>query len=575
MEPFHFPTILEEAIKSSPVPFAVYQFIDQKVVTLALSQGFLDLFGLPSYEAAVQLMDSDMYRGTHPDDVARVADLAYRFALKEDTYHAIYRNKTDRQQEYHIIHSEGRRIHSPGTGDFFVVWYMDETKDITGDTSAIEESMHAYITENIKVSNLARQNQYDDLTGLPNMSYFLQLAEAWKKQTLARHADLVLLYMDFSNMKIFNDRHGFSAGDQLLRAFGTLLRQTFGAEQSGRFSGDHFAAFTDSQLLQDQLQKLFAALRTLNHGNTLPLRVGIYRNSFESVPSVTACDRAKIACDSERGSFLSQYVYYDDRLHERTAQREYVFNHFKEALKKGRIRPYFQPIVDAKSGRVTDEEALARWVSPTRGMIPPDQFIPVLEDAGLLFKLDLYMVGYIIEALQKKRAAGLELVPVSLNLSLNDFTACNMKDEIEKQLQAAGLDKKYLTIEITERTIGQDPALLRCVIDSFHKDGFSVWLDDFGSDYSSLNIMDTYRFELLKLDMKFIQRLKGNQNSRYIIASVIDLAKKIGMETVAEGVETKEQADFLRQCGCTKLQGYLYSRPLPLEELLAFYQKKE
>lgn len=574
MEPIHLPAILEEAIRTSPVPFAVYQFSGQKVVTLALSQGFLELFDISSYQDAVQLMDADMYRYAHPDDVARIADLAYRFVSTGETYHAVYRNRSHRQQEYHIIHAEGRRIHCQETGDLFLVWYMDETKDITGDTSALEESLHSYITENIKVGNLARKNQYDDLTGLPNMSYFLQLAEEWKKQELARHREPVMVYMDFSNMKLFNDRHGFAAGDQLLREFGALLRKTFGSEQTGRFSGDHFAAFTDRQVLQEQLRALFSALRALNHGNTLPLRVGIYRNSFESVPSVTACDRAKIACDSERGSFLSQYVYYDDRLHAQTAQREYVFNHLREALRKGWIRPYFQPIIEASSGRVTDEEALARWVSPTRGMIPPDQFIPVLEDAGLLFKLDLYMIGHIIEALQKKREAGLELVPVSINLSLNDFTACDMKDEIVKRLQTTGIDKKYITIEITERTIGQDPALLRSVIDSFHKDGFSVWLDDFGSDYSSLNIMDTYNFELLKLDMKFIQRLKANRNSRYIIESVIELAKKLGMETVAEGVETQEQADFLRQCGCTKLQGYLYSRPLPLEELLAFYQKK-
>ncbi|WP_432647978.1 EAL domain-containing protein [Mitsuokella sp.] len=575
MDRFRLPNLLKEAVKASPVPFAIYEFANQKVRTVALSQGFLDLFGLRSYEEAVALMDSDMYRDAHPEDVARIADLAYDFVANGEEYTAVYRNKASRQQDYHVIHADGRRIHLQGKDNLFVVWYMDETQDIAGGVPRAEKMMRAYITENLKIGVMARQNRYDDLTGLPNMSYFLQLAEEGKKQYILEHKEPVILYMDFSNMKIFNDRHGFTAGDTLLREFGKLLRRTFGTEHAGRFSGDHFAVFTDSWRLEQRLKTLFDSLRAINHGNVLPLRVGIYANSFEDVLSATACDRAKIACDSERGSFRSQFVYYDSQLHEQTAQREYVFNHFKEALHKGWVRAYFQPIVDSKTGKVTDEEALARWVSPTRGMIPPNEFIPVLEDAGLLYKLDLYMIGFIIEAMKKKREAGIELVPVSLNLSLNDFMVCDMKAEIEKRLEKAGIDRKYITIEITERALGQDPELLKSVIDAFHEDGFSVWLDDFGSEYSSLNIVDEFSFELFKLDMKFIRRLGCNKVSRYVIECVIDLTKKIGIETVAEGVETKEQADFLRQCGCTKQQGYLYSRPLPLEELLALYKTSE
>ncbi|WP_432648301.1 EAL domain-containing protein [Mitsuokella sp.] len=574
MNRFRLPDMLKEAVKVSPVPFAIYEFAEQKVKTVALSKGFLDLFCLKSYEEAVQLLDRDMYRDAHPDDVARIADLDYKFVANGEEYSAVYRNKTSEQKDYHIIHADGRRIHLQGKDNLFVVWYMDETQDMAGDKSRVEKMMHSYITENIKIGVMARQNRYDDLTGLPNMTYFLQLAEEGKKQYYLENKEPVILYMDFSNMKIFNDRHGFTAGDTLLREFGKLLRRTFGTEQAGRFSGDHFAAFTDSFMLKAQLDTLFDELKKVNHGNVLPLRVGIYADSFEPVPTATACDRAKIACDSERGSFRSHHVYYNSKLHEQTAQREYVFNHFKEALKKDWIRPYFQPIVDSKTGEITDEEALARWISPTRGMIRPDQFIPVLEDAGLLYKLDLYMIQHIIEAMQAKREAGIKLVPVSLNLSLNDFRSCQMREKIETCLKEAGIDKKYITIEITERALGQDPELLRSVIDDFHKAGFTVWLDDFGSEYSSLNIVDEYPFELFKLDMKFIRRLGQNKISRYVIECVIELTKKIGIETVAEGVETEEHAEFLRQCGCTKQQGYLYSKPLPLADLLALYQNK-
>lgn len=571
MAEFKFPKPIEEVCRKSPVPFAVYRFVRQKVVTVALSQGFLDLFGIESYESAVHLMNFDMYRGAHPDDAARLADLAYHFVSEGETYDAVYRNRNKNQKDYHIIHSRGKRIRLADGSSLFFVWYMDETGDRKAAPLDLGQELETSLEESIHIGVMARKNRYDDLTGLPNMSYFLQRAEEAKPKIQAEGGEPVILYMDFSNMKFFNYRQGFEAGNRLIRAFGTLLRSVFGAEQAGRFSGDHFAAFTDGRYLEGQLDELMGQLKTLNGGNVLPLRIGIYRDSFEPMPATTACDRAKIACDSVRGSYSSKYVYYDRSLHGELEMKEYVFSHFEQALAEKWIQPWFQPIVSSKTGKVTDEEALARWVDPDRGILPPARFIPVLENADLLYRLDLYMVDEVITALRRKKEMGLVPVPVSVNLSLRDFMASSMKEEISSRLEAAGVGKNYLNIEITEESIGQDPELLKQVIDDFHTSGFSIWLDDFGSKYSSLNILDNYHFELIKLDMDFMRRFHTHKTSRLVVEGIIDLARKAGVETVSEGVETEEQAAFLKKCGCTKQQGFLYSRPLPFEKLLDFY----
>ncbi|MFC2662437.1 MAG: EAL domain-containing protein, partial [Eubacterium sp.] len=490
-----------------------------------------------------------------------------------DHYDVVYRNKTRKQNEYHLIHAQGSRLDINGAPDLFLVWYLDESKGINNQDPKLRENMIRQLNNNIEVGAMVRRNRYDDLTGLPNMSFFVQLASESKKERITEGEEPVILFMDLSNMKLFNHRYGFAAGDKLIRGLGSLLADIFGTANSCRFSEDHFAVFAVEQNLEAKLEKLFSDLKQINGGNTLPLRVGIYRDSFENVSISTACDRAKIACDTERGLFSSKYVYFDKDMYDKTEQKEYVLSHFEQALSEHWIQAWFQPIADSASGDITDEEALARWIDPDQGMLRPDLFIPVLEDAGLLYKLDLYMIDQIIDAIRRKREAGIKPLPVSVNLSQLDFKNCDMKKEINRRLAAAGIDKKYITIEITERSIGEDPELLKMIIDEFRSDGYSVWLDDFGSEYSSLNIVNNYHFNLVKLDMKFIQRFNTSTVSRLIVEEVIDFSKKAGIETVAEGVETEEQAEFLRDCGCTKLQGFLYSRPLPLNELIELYQR--
>lgn len=566
MKKYQFSPEVTALLDKLPIPFAVYQWFNHKVVTIFVSQPCVQVLGFQDREEAFYVLDHDMYRDVHPEDAARSADQAYRFASEGRTYfNSVYRNRTKDQDDYHFIHALGSHATMPDGTRLAFVCYVDETAAMEGEKNLAGHKLQETVQENMHFSEVVRRNNYDDLTGLPKMTYFFQLAHAWRPEILANGGHPAMLYIDISGMKYYNHHYGFSAGDHLIQVLGQLLRKYFGAENAGRFGEDHFAVFTDGRDVVDKLNAFFAEWQQVHHGNPLPLRVGIYEDEQNSTSSSIACDRAKFACDSVRNMEQSQYRYFTPEMLAYTQNKEYVLNHFEQAIREKWIHAYYQPIVEAKTGKLCNKEALARWDDPKMGLLAPYRFITVLEEEGLLYKLDLYMVDQIIAYQKRRLERWLPVVPISINFSERDFLACDIVKEVTQRLQKAGLSQDALIIEITEHSIGKEPELLQEVIHEFHAAGFSVWLDDFGSEYSSLNILQDYQFELIKLDMKFLRKVSVNPMSRLIIKKVLELAQEAQIETICEGVETKEQADFLRQAGCTKFQGYLYGKPAPAD----------
>ena len=219
-----------------------------------------------------------------------------------------------------------------------------------------------------------------------------------------------------------------------------------------------------------------------------------------------------------------------------------------------------------------DEEALARWIDPVRGFMSPADFIPTLEEAHLIYKLDLYVVDQIIEKLKIIENEGLHKVPQSVNLSRTDFDECDIVSEICTRMDNAGLDHSLLTIEITESIVGTDFEFMKKQVDRFRRLGFKVWMDDFGSGYSSLDVLQDLEFDLIKFDMRFLNKMDKGNNSRVILTELMRMATNLGLETVCEGVETIEHVNFLRDAGCSKLQGYYFTKPIPLDQILYRYR---
>ena len=572
MDRYQFDPKVFAQMEASPIPFAVYQFINKRVVTLALSEGFCRLLGFEDRARAYDAMDNDMYRETHPDDMARVADAAVRFATEGGEYDVVYRTRTVNRSDYLVIHAQGKHILTETGVRLAYVWYTNEgvfSPDGEKEGDALNRSFNRMLRE----GSMVLKNHYDPLTGLPNMTYFFELGEAGLKIMAGQGRRAAVLFLDLCGMKAFNSKLGFSEGDRLIQSFGHLLAAHFGNENCARFGQDHFAVFTEAVEIEERLCGLFEKCQDLNEGNSLPVRAGIFLTDRE-IEIGKACDQAKMACDLNRNALISCYTFFSSRMLADTEKRQYITGNLNRALSEGWIKVYYQPIIRAANGQVCDEEALSRWIDPVKGTLSPADFIPILEEAKLIYKLDLYVLDEILKKMKKQADIGVYVVPASLNLSRADFDSCDIVEEIRRRVDEAGVKRSQLTIEITESIVGSDFAFMKAQVARFQELGFQVWMDDFGSGYSSLDMLQNIHFDLIKFDMRFMQQFGSGEENRVILTELVKMCMGLGVETICEGVEKKEQVEFLQEIGCTKLQGYYYSKPIPAEEIFERIEKK-
>jgi diguanylate cyclase (GGDEF)-like protein len=411
-------------------------------------------------------------------------------------------------------------------------------------------------------------NKYDELTGLQNMTSFFKAVDSVRDSIMKEGDQPAIIYVDFSGMKFFNANHGFAEGDKILQAFAGMLAQRFGEPRCCHIGADHFAAITKEQGLEDKLDAIINEFREYYDRKTPPVHVGIYPYRLGNVSVSNACDRAKLASTSLKGSYTSAYKYYSDRLREEVFNKQYIIENLDTAINEKWIQVYYQPIIRAVTGQICDLEALARWIDPEKGMLSPAAFIPVLEDAGLIYKLDLYVVDRVLELIKTEKQEGFNVVPHSINLSRSDFEVCDIVEEIRKRVDGAGISRDRITIEITESTIGMGTGFIKEQVKKFQTLGFQVWMDDFGSGYSSFDVLQTIKFDLIKFDMSFMKKLDEGKEGKIILTELMRMATSLGLDTVCEGVESESQVRFLQEIGCAKLQGFYFSKPQPFEKML-------
>ena len=422
------------------------------------------------------------------------------------------------------------------------------------------------------VFEVTQRGSVDWLTGLPSMARFHRIARVAAKNAIDDGQRPAAIAFDLIGMKSYNAQNGRKAGDALLRAFADALTKQFGSEACSRFAEDHFYAFATAEDAIAQVEAVFDAFKTVGGKKALPVRAGIYLCEPGDDIAAVGFDRAKAACDSDRKTWSSHLVLYNDEMRAKEDLRIHVVNHLDQSIKEGWIRPYYQAIVRAATGDACGEEALARWVDPVYGQLSPDQFIPVLEEAGLLQKLDMHIIDCVLHDLIARRDHGISLVPVSVNVSLTDLDKIDFATEVARKADALGVPHSLLRIEFTESAASNNPDLFREQIRSLREAGFDVWMDDFGSGNSSLNLLKDFKFDLIKLDMGFISDI-DDEAARNIVAGVVEVARNLGVDTLAEGIETKDQALFLEHVGCDMLQGYYFTRPQPLEIILGRYMR--
>ena len=409
----------------------------------------------------------------------------------------------------------------------------------------------------------------DRLTELPGQRRFLEYAAKWFKLSSMNPASppIAILYFNLCHFKSYNIHFGLDAGDALLLHMAEKLRECFPDDFIARFSDDHFVVLTYDIDLQNRVIDAHKKLLSMYMRSPLEVKIGIYQVEDLSITPSKACDLAKLACDSIKDRLDIFLCEYTAKVQRAVLIRDYVIDHLDEAFAKGYIQVYYQPVIRSISKTLCGLEALARWIDPVYGFLKPSEFIPALENTRQLYQLDLYILEEVCKRIRACLDEGVPVVPISINLSRMDFLTCDIFAEVKKRTEKYQIPHHLLCIEITESMFVQNAQEIRIILDRFREVGYQVWMDDFGSGYSSLNALKDYHFDELKIDMDFLSNF--TQRSKDIIQSTIHMSKKIGIRTLAEGVETEEQFRFLRDIGCEKIQGYFFGKPLPFDEMKA------
>ena len=416
--------------------------------------------------------------------------------------------------------------------------------------------------------HLEKKSLYDDLTDLPNRHYFYKASSDFLTNPNNNIDDICFVFIDVENFKNYNEKYGFVAGTNFLKTVTKILKDAFEDDLLARFSDDHFVALTKHYTLNRKVKKIQKEIHKAEETVQLGFKVGIYRPKARDCAPNLACDHARYACESIKKHFGRDIVEYESKMDKVFNQKLHIINNIDQAIENDYITVYYQPVVLSKNGKLCGVEALARWNDPQFGMLPPAAFVPILEEYHLIHKLDLRVMEIACRDIKECRDKNLPFVPVSINFSRLDFELINPAEELDRCIEKYGLSKDDIHVEITESALSSSDEKLKLSLETFRKNGNSLWLDDFGSGYSGLNVLKDYNFDLMKIDMAFLSKFSENKKSQPIITSIVSLAQKIGMQTLSEGVETQEAYDFLKEIGCQRLQGYLFGKPMPKEELV-------
>lgn len=446
----------------------------------------------------------------------------------------------------------------------------DEVNYITFFISLLMISISIYSQRNLeahKDEELEILATKDKITDLYSFEYFTKLVEQKIEDENIRQKQYIYLFFDITSFKIINDQKGFEHGNIFLKQAGQIIKEEFPGALVSRQSDDHFVAFAKNDNIEERINTLSRRIMELDMDIKPGVKVGSYLFDRKEVNAHYAIEKARYAFANLKKNPSLNYLRYGREMSNEYKMVQYIVSHIDEAVENGWIHPYYQPVVYSKDRKLCGVEALARWIDPQYGFLNPGVFVGALEDAQLAYKLDLCVLEIVCKNMRKVLDNKGTIVPTSINFSRADFSIVDVPNEVIRITQKYKIPPKYLHVEITESALMDGHVDLKEAMNRLKENGFSIWLDDFGSGYSSFNALKDYAFDVLKLDLEFLKGFSTNTKSKPLINSVIQMANQIGMRTLAEGVETDEQADFLKSIGCEKLQGYLFSKPIPYEEL--------
>lgn len=411
-------------------------------------------------------------------------------------------------------------------------------------------------------------SKFDPLTGLYNRDTFYIEA----KLLLGARYDTKysIICMDISCFKIINDLFHVETGNLILQTAAAYFKEALNPRTSlsCRADADHFILCIPSAELNIEkiIKDLDERIKSLHISHNILFFAGIYPVDNINLPILQMCDRAGMALRRIKGSYLTRYAYYDAKMRDQMIEELLITGNLEIALRERQFTIFLQPIFDPHKNTVISAEALVRWFHPTHGMISPGKFIPVCERNGFIVRLDRFVWEEACRLQRKRLDENKPVVPISVNLSRLNFYSSDLAEFLSLLLEKYDLEPWMLKLEVTESAYTDNQVQLLDMISTFKNLGFSVLMDDFGSGYSSLNMLKDMPLDTIKVDMAFIRELEKSPRVAVILKFIVELTNALGMGTVVEGVETQAQADYVASLGDVSIQGYYFSRPLPIKD---------
>lgn len=450
--------------------------------------------------------------------------------------------------------------------------------DYTGQLESVIGTIKNVNNEVEYFNKLKKDAEYDPLTGAYNKMAFYRYASEMMCGHPEKH--FAILRLDINRFKVVNELFGHRKGDCLIGYIANRLREILSACNKNLFARMEADVFCICMLYEkDEFEVLLGKLEHI--ADEYPLEfdivpsIGIYIVEERDILIEAMCDRAKLAQDTIKGKYLKRHAYFDEKLHESMIKEQEIVNMMNQALEREEFQVYLQPKFNLNNNLICGAEALVRWYCPEKGMIYPNEFIPIFERNGFIMKLDEYVWEKVCQFLRKELDEGKNIFPISVNISRVDLYNPKLCDVIIGLVEQYKIPIEYFQLELTESAYTENKSLLNDVMKRLQDYGFVMMMDDFGSGYSSLNMLKEIPVDVLKVDLRFLSGEGDGGKGGSIISSVIRMAKWLNLHVITEGIETKKQVDFLRTIGCTDGQGFYFAKPMPLNEYESMLEKNE
>lgn len=412
------------------------------------------------------------------------------------------------------------------------------------------------------------QSEKDSLTKIPNYVKFYMHTEKILRKNLDKQYAIVVF--DIDRFKSINDLYGLSQGDEALKHIGRVLKDIYGHEDNyARMTADRFAFYMSYNNKGEIIREIEKIRKKINNNDLsfdIKTSYGIYLVDDINVPVNLMCDRAMMASRTTKGNIMKFCSFYDEHYRQDMIRMSEIERDMNKALDNHDFKMYLQPKYRLSDGRLCGAEVLCRWMHPEKGMIPPLDFIPLFEQNGFILKLDEYMWEQACSTIKKWLDEGKEIVPLSVNISRYHINHNDLEMALMKLVNQYGLTTDMLTLEITESLFLDKPEELNRVLVRLKKLGFRLEVDDFGAGFSSLNLIRNISVDTIKMDKEFLDNEIASEKGKIVVKHTINMAKDLQMQVIAEGVETKEHVEFLKNSHCDIAQGFYFAKPMPIEE---------